>query len=180
MIRGDSESSDEGRSVISVSSSGHSISDVEELRSRAFPGVLDLPLDSSDESNVSEVEDANVDDAEIGAWIHHKPANLRPDYGDFGEAEEGDLIDRMLSRTIVSRRRTKKPMKNATLNLPVVKRGHGKRKKPTNIYVNGSRPHGNSRQLRIPDLFGTGHVNGRADDEADRRFIPHEGRTAHG
>ena len=180
VIKGDSESSDEGRSVISVNSSGRSISDVEELRSRTFPGVLDLSLDSSDESNISYVEDANVDDADIGAWVHRKPVNLRPDYGDFGEAEEGDLIDRMLSRTIVSRRRAKKPTKNAMLNLPVVKRGHRKRKKPTNIYVGGSRPHERSRQLRIPDLFGTGQVNKRARDDVDRRSIPREGRTSDG
>jgi len=180
VIKGDSESSDERRSLISVSSSGRSISDVEELRSRTFPGVLDLTLDSSDESKVSDVEDDSVDDADIGAWIHREPSNLRPDRGDFGEAEEGDLIDRMLSRTIVSRRRTKKPTKNATLNLPVVKRGHPKRKKPTNIYVNGSRPHQRSRQLRIPDLFGTGQVNKRARDETDRRSVPREGRRTHG
>ena len=180
VIKGDSESSDEGRSVITVSSSGRSISDVEKLRSRTFPGVLDLSLDSSDESSVSYVEDANVDDADIGAWVHRKPVNLRPDYGDFGEAEEGDLIDRMLSRTVVSRRRTKKPTKDGTLNLPVIKRGQGKRKKPINIYVNGSRPHNRSRQLRIPDLFGTGQVSKRARDGVDRRSIPSEGRTAHG
>ena len=166
--------------MISINSSGRSISDVEELRSRTFPGVLDLPLDSSDESNVSDVEDANVDDADIGAWIHRKPVNLRPDYGDFGEAEEGDLIDRMLSRTAVSRRRTKKPMRNATLNLPVVKRGRQKRKKPINIYVSGARPHERSRQLRIPDLFGTGQMNKRVHDEVDRRSVPREGRTTHG
>ncbi|KAF9646529.1 hypothetical protein BDM02DRAFT_3171519 [Thelephora ganbajun] len=179
VIKGDSESSDERRSVISVSSSVRSISDVEELRSRTFPGVLDLPLNSSDESNVSDLEDASVDDADIGAWIHRKPVNLRPDYGDFGEAEEGDLIDRMLSRTIVSRRRTKKPTKNATLDLPVVKRGHRKRKKPTNIYVGGFRPHDCSRQLRIPDLFGTGQVNKSTHDEVDRRTLAREGKMAH-
>ena len=179
-IKGDSESSDERRSVISVSSSGRSISDVEELRSRTFPGVLDLTLDSSDGSKISDKEDDSVDDADIGAWIHRKPVNLRPDYGDFGEAEEGDLIDRMLSRTIVSRRRTKKPTKNATLDLPVVKRGPPKRKKPTKIYVSGSKPHQRSRQLRIPDLFGTGQVKKTARDEADRRSIPREGRRTHG
>jgi len=180
VIEGDPESSDGRRSVISVSSTGHSISDIEELRSRTFPGVLDLFLDSSDESNISDVEDANVDDADIGAWIHHKPVNLRPDYGDFGEAEEGDLIDRMLSRTTVSRRRTKKPAKNATLNLPVVKRSHRKRKKPTHIYVGGSRPHGHSRQLRIPDLFGTGGAKKRVRDAADQRSVPREGERTHG
>ena len=178
VIKGDSESSDEGRSVITVSSSGRSISDVEKLRSRTFPGVLDLSLDSSDESSDSYVEDASVDDADIGAWVHRKSVNLRPDYGDFGEAEERDLVDRMLSRTIVSRRRTKKPTKDATLNLPVIKRGHRKRKKPTNIYVGGSRPR--SRQLRIPDLFGAGQVNKRARDDVERRSTPREGRTAHG
>ena len=180
MIKGDSESSDERRSVISVSSSDRSISDVEELRSRTFPGVLDLPLDSSDESTVPDVEDTNFDDADIGAWIYHKPVNLRPDRGDFGEAEERDLIDRMLSRTVVSRRRAKNPMRNATLSLPVVKRGRQKRKKPTNIYVNGTRPHEHSRQLRIPDLFGTGHVKTRAHERAHRRSVPSEGSIAHG
>jgi hypothetical protein len=178
-VKGDSESSDERRSVISVSSSNRSISDVEELRSRTFPGVLDLSLDPSDESNVSDVEDANVDDADIGAWVHSKPVNLRPDYCDFGEAEEGDLVDRMLSRTTVPRRRTKKPTKNATLNLPVVKRARQRRKKPANIYVGGSRPHDRSRQLRIPDLFGTGEVNKRARDEADRRSVLLGSRRAH-
>jgi len=178
-IKGDSESSDERRSVISVSSSGRSISDVEELRSRTFPGVLDLSLDSSDETNVSDMEDANVDDADIGAWVHRKPVNLRPEYGDFGEAEEGDLIDRMLSRTTVSRRRARKPTKNATLNLPVVKRGHRKRKKTTNIYVNGSRPHDRSRQLRISDMFGTSEVNERAHGEVNRRSVPRGGGRAH-
>ena len=180
IIKGDSESSDERRSVISVSSSGRSISDVEELRSRTFPGVLDLSLDISDESGVSDMEDANVDETDIGAWIHRKPVNLRPDYGDFGEAEEGDLIDRMLSRTTVSRRRTKKPSKNATLNLPVVKHSHRKRKKPTNIYVRGSRPHEYSRQLRIPDMFGKGEASERARGEVGRRSVPREGRRAHG
>lgn len=180
VIKGDSESSDEGRSIISVNSSSRSISDVEELRSRTFPGVLDLALDSPDESNVSEVEDFVVDDADIGAWVHRKPVNLRPDSGDFGEAKEGDLIDRMLSRTAVSRRRRKKPTKNATLNLPVVKRGGRKHKKPTNVYVNGSGPRDRSRQLRIPDLFGTGQVNRRLGDEVDRRFAPREGGTVHG
>ena len=180
VIKGDSESSDERRSVVSVNSSSRSISDVEELRSRTFPGVLDLSLDSSDESNISEMDDANVSDADIGAWVHRKPANLRPDNSDFGEAEEGDLIDRMLSRTVVSRRRTKKPTKNKTLNLPVVKRGDRRRKKPTNIYVSGSRPHERSRQLRIPDLFGKGPVNTRARGEVDRRSVPREDTTAHG
>ena len=165
--------------MISVSSSGRSISDVEELRSRTFPGVLDLSLDSSDETNVSDMEDANVDDADIGAWVHRKPVNLRPEYGDFGEAEEGDLIDRMLSRTTVSRRRARKPTKNATLNLPVVKRGHRKRKKTTNIYVNGSRPHDRSRQLRISDMFGTSEVNERAHGEVNRRSVPRGGGRAH-
>ena len=181
-IEGDSESSEGRRSVISVSSSGRSISDVEELRSRKFPGVLDLSLDPSDESNVSDVEDANIDDADIGAWVYRKPVNLRPDNGDFGEAEEGDLIDRMLSRTVVSRRRgrAKKPMKNARLELPVVKRGNGKRKKAMNIYVGGLRPHERSRQLRIPDLFGTGQANTRVRGEAGRRSMPREGMTAHG
>jgi hypothetical protein len=177
-IQGDSESSDERRSIISVISSNRSISDVEELRSRTFPGVLDLSLDSSGGSDASDMEDPNVDDADIGAWIHCKPVNLRPDRGDFGEAEEGDLIDRMLSRTVVSRRRRKKPIKNATLNLPIVKRGHRKHKKPMNIYVNGSRPRDRSRQLRIPDLFGTGQVNTRA--RADRRSLPRESATADG
>ena len=179
-IKGDSESSDERQSIISVSSSGRSISDVEELRSRTFPGVLDLSLDSSDESDAEDVEDANVDDADIGAWIHRKPISLRPDSGDFGEAEERDLIDRMLSRTTVSRRRTKKPLKNATLNLAVVKRDHRKRKKPINIYVNGSRPHERSRQLRIPDMFGTGEVSKRVHGEPNRRPVPGEGRKPHG
>ena len=180
VIKGDSESSDEGRSAISVSSSGRSISDVEELRSRTFPGVLDLSLDSSDESSVSYVEDVTVDDADIGAWVHRKPVNLRPDCGDFGEAEEGDLIDRMLSRTTVSRRRKKKPLKDGSLDLPVIKRGHRKRKKPTNIYVGGFRPGERSRQLRIPDLFGTGQVRKRAGDNIDRRSVPRESRKAHG
>ena len=179
-IKGDSESSDGGRSVISVNTSNRSISDVEELRSRMFPGVLDLALDSPDESNVSEVDDTIVDDADIGSWVHRKSVNLRPDYGDFGEAEEGDLIDRMLSRTIVSRRRRKKPTKNATLKLPVVKRGERKRRKPTNIYVNGSGPREHSRQLRIPDLFGTGQVNRRLGGEVDRRSTPREGKMAQG
>jgi len=178
-IEGDLESSDERRSVISVSSSGRSISDVEELRSRTFPGVLDLSLDSSDETNLSDVEDTNVGDADIGAWVHRKPVNLRPDYGDFGEAEEGDLIDRMLSRTTVSRRRTKKPTKNATLNLPVVKHGHRKRKKPINIYVHGSRTHDHSRQLRIPDMFGTSEVD-KSRGEVNRRFVPRGGGRARG
>jgi len=177
-IEGDFESSDERRSVISVSSSGRSISDVEELRSRAFPGVLDLSLDSSDETN-SDVED-NVGDADIGAWVHRKPVNLRPDYGDFGEAEEGDLIDRMLSRTTVSRRRAKKPTKNATLNLPVVKHGRRERKKPTNIYVHGSRAHDHSRQLRIPDMFGASEVDKRARGEVNRRSVPRGGGKARG
>jgi len=180
VIKGDSESSDEGRSAISVSSSGRSISDVEELRSRKFPGVLDLSLDSSDESSVLYVEDVTVDDADIGAWVHRKPVNLRPDYGDFGEAEEGDLIDRMLSRTTVSRRRKKKPLKDGMLDLPVIKRGHRKRKKPKNIYVGGSRPGERSRQLRIPDLFGTGQVRKRTGDDVDRRSVPRESRKAHG
>ena len=180
MIKGDSESSDERRSVISVSSSERSISDVEELRSRTFPGVLDLPLDSSDESTVPDVEDTNFDDAGISAWIRREPVNLRPDRGDFGEAEERDLIDRMLSRTVVSRRRAKKPTRNATLNLPVVKRGRKKRRKPTNVYVNVARPHEHSRQLRIPDLFGTGHVKTRAHERAYRRSVPSEGSIAHG
>lgn len=180
VIKGDPESSDERRSVISVGSSSRSISDVEELRSRTFPGVLDLSLDSSDESDVSDVEDANVEDADIGAWIHRKPVNLRPDYGDFGEAEEGDLIDRMLSRTTVSRRRTKKPLRNATLNLPTVKRDHRKRKKQMNVYVNGSRPHERSRQLRIPDMFGTGGPNKRVRGEVNRRSVPREGMKTHG
>jgi hypothetical protein len=178
-IEGDSDSSEEKRSVISVVSSDGYISDVEELRSRTFPGVLDLALDSSDESNVSEMEPAGVDDADIGAWVYCKPANLRPDHGDFGEAKEGDLIDRMLSRTIVSRRRAKKPTKNATLNLPIVKRGHGKRRKPMNVYVKGSRPHDRSRQLRIPDLFGTGQVNTRSRGDVDRRSVPREGTNMH-
>jgi hypothetical protein len=180
MVKGDSESSDERLSVISVRSSDRSISDVEELRSRTFPGVLDLSLDSSDESAAPEMEDANVDDADIGAWIHHRPVNLRPDHGDFGEAEEGDLIDRMLSRTTVSRRRAKKPTKNTTLNLPVVKRGRHKRKKPINIYLNGTRPHDHSRQLRIPDLFGPGQAKGRVYGGAERRSVSREGTTAHG
>ena len=179
-IEGDSESSEEGRSVISVSSPGRSISDVEELRSRTFPGVLDLSLHSSDESNVEDVEDVHVDDGDIGAWIYRKPVNLRPDNGDFEEAEEGDLIDRMLSRTTVSRRRAKKPTKNAKLDLPVVKRGHKKRRKTMNVYVQGSRPHDRSRQLRIPDLFGTGQVNTRPQDEADRRSVPRRGTAARG
>lgn len=180
VIEGDSESSEERRSVISLSSSGRSISDVEELRSRTFPGILDLPLDSSDETNVSDTEDTNLDDADIGAWIYRKPLTLRPDNDDFGEAEEGDLIDRMLSRTVVPKRRAKKPTKNATLNLPVVKRRHGKRKKPMNIYVSNSKPHERSRQLRIPDLFGTRRVNTRPRGEADRRSVPREGMTTHG
>ena len=179
-IEGDLESSDEGRSVISVSSSGRSISDVEELRSRTFPGVLDLALDSSDETNVSDVEDTNVGDADIGAWVHRKPVTLRPDYGDFGEAEEGDLIDRMLSRTTVSRRRTKKPTRNATLNLPVVKHGHRKRKRPTNIYVHGSRTQDHSRQLRIPDMFGTSEVDKRGRGEINQRSVPRGGGRARG
>jgi hypothetical protein len=166
--------------VISVGSSGRSISDIEELRSRTFPGVLDLSLDPSDESSVSDTEDAGVDDVDIGAWVYRKPVNLRPDNGDFGEAEEGDLIDRMLSRTVVARRRAKKPQKNATLNLPVVKRGRGKRKKTMNIYLNGSRPHERSRQLRIPDLFGTGQVNTRTRSEAARRSVPREGMVRRG
>jgi len=180
VIKGDSESSDERQSVITVSSSGRSISDVEELRSRTFPGVLDLSLDSSGQSNASDAEDNSVEDADIGAWVNRKPVTLRPDHGDFGEAEEGDLIDRMLSRTIVSRRRTKKPKKNATLNLPVVKHGRRKRKKTVNVYVNGSRPPERSRQLRIPDLFGTDQVNKRTRDKVDKSFIPRDGRTAHG
>ena len=180
LIKGDSESSDDRISVISVNSSGRSISDIEELRSRTFPGVLDLSLDSSAESNPSDMDDPNVDDADISAWVHRKLVNLRPDHSDFGEAEEGDLIDRMLSRTVVSRRRTKKSTKNATLILPVVKRGHRKRKKPTNIYVGGSGPHGSSRQLRIPDMFGTRGVNKRTHNEVNRRSIPREGRRAHG
>ena len=180
VIEGDSESSEEKQSIISIGSSGRSISDVEELRSRTFPGVLDLPLHFSDESNVSDTEDTNFEDADIGAWVYRKPVNLRSDNGDFGEAEEGDLIDRMLSRTVVSRRRAKKSTNNATLNLPVVKRGHGKRKKPMKIYVNGSRPRERSRQLRIPDLFGTGQVNARVRGEADRRLMPREGMAARG
>ena len=180
VIEGDLESSDERRSTISVSSSGRSISDVEELRSRTFPGVLDLSLDSSDETNVSDVDDANVIDADIDAWVHRKPVNLRPDYGDFGEAEEGDLIDRMLSRTTVSRRRAKKSTKNATLNLPVVKHGHRKRKKPTNIYVHGSRAHHHSRQLRIPDMFGPSEVNKRARGEVKQRSAPRGGGRVRG
>lgn len=179
-IEGDSESSEETRSVISIGSSGRSISDIEELRSRTFPGVLDLSLDSSNESNVSDTEDAGVDDADIGAWVYRKPVNLRPDNGYFGEAEEGDLIDRMLSRTVVTRRRAKKPQKNATLNLPVVKRGRGKRKKPINIYLSGSRPQNRSRQLRIPDLFGTGQVNTRVRRETDRGSMPREGAARRG
>jgi len=180
MIEGDLESSDERRSVISVSSSGRSISDVEELRSRTFPGVLDLSLDSSDETTVSDMEDANVNDTDIGAWVHRKPVNLRPDYGDFGEAQEGDLIDRMLSRTTVSRRHAKKPTKNATLNLPVVKHGHRKRKKPTNIYVHGSRTHDHSRQLRIPDMFGASEVDKRVRGEVNRRSMPRGGGRIRG
>ena len=172
VVRGDSESSDGGRSIISVNSSDRSISDVEELRSRTFPGVLDLSLDSSDGSDASDMDDANVDDADIGAWIHREPVNLRPDDGDFGEAEEGDLIDRMLSRTIVSRRR-KKQIKNSTLNLPIVKRGRRKRKKPVNIYVGGSKPLERSRQLRIPDLFGMGQTTSRVHRETDRKSVPH-------
>ena len=58
-----------------------------------FPGVLDLALDSPDESNISEVEDVIVDDIDIGALVHHKPANIQPDYSDFREAKEGDLIN---------------------------------------------------------------------------------------
>jgi len=167
--------------VISVGSSNRSISDVEELRSRTFPGVLDLVLGSSDESVFSDRDDTNVDDADIGAWVHRRPVNLRPDRGDFGEAEEGDLIDRMLSRTTVSRRRAKKPMKNAILDLPVVKRSHRKRKKPTNIYVSGSRPHERSRQLRIPDLFGAGQAHSnKTRGEVDRRSTPRESTPARG
>lgn len=167
--------------MISLSSSNRSISDVEELRSRTFPGVLDLALDSSDESALSDMEDTNVDDVDIGAWVLHRPVNLRPDRGDFGEAEEGDLIDRMLSRTTVSRRRAKKPMKNATLDLPVVKRSHRKRKKPANIYVGGSRPHERSRQLRIPDLFGAGQANSnKPRGEVGRRSAPRESTPARG
>lgn len=165
--------------MISVSST-HSISDLEELRSRTFPGVLDLSLDSTGSSNISDMEDATIDDVDIGAWVSRKPVNLRPDNGDFGEAEEGDLVDRMLSRTVVSKRRAKKPTRNAILNLPVVKRGHKRRKKPMNVYVGGSRPHECSRQLRIPDLFAMGQVNTKTRRESDRRSVPRDGMTAHG
>ena len=64
------------QSVISVSSSECSISDMEELHSRTFLGILDLPLDSSNDSTVPDVEDTKVDDADIGAWIHCKPVTF--------------------------------------------------------------------------------------------------------
>ena len=166
--------------MISVSSSVRSISDVEELRSRTFPGVLDLSLDSSSETNTSDIEDPSVNDLDICAWVHRKPVNLRPDHGDFGEAEEGDLIDRMLSRTTVPRRGTKKPTKNATLNLPVVKNNHRKHKKPKYIYLNGSRPHHRSRQLRISDMFGASEVTERAHGEINRGSTPRGVGRAHG
>ena len=67
--------SDGGRSVVSTNTNC-SISDVEELQSRTFPGVLGLALDSPDESNLSEVEDVIIDDVDISASVHHNPVNI--------------------------------------------------------------------------------------------------------
>jgi hypothetical protein len=153
LIIGDSESSDAAESVIEISSSEHSISDVEELRTQMYPGVLDIPLLSASEDEETDAELEAVNDADIDAWLQRRARRLKTSKHSL-EAREGDLIDRMLSRTRVAGTSNK----NRTKVVRRHGRGHGRLKhKGIQLYIGGARSHKKARQLRLPDLFAKAH-----------------------
>lgn len=160
-IAGDSESSDDRGSVIDISSSSErSISDVEELRTQMYPGVLDIPLVSDSEDEESDADLEMVHDVDIGAWLHRHPANRRrPDRGAF-EAKEGDLIDRMLSRTRVT---SGKKRANRTNQGTGIGSGRSHARRPNGVHVfigSGARPRRRPRQRRLAEFFeaSSGHT----------------------
>jgi hypothetical protein len=152
LILGDAESSDNSDSVIEISSSERSISDVEELRTQGHLGVLDIPLFSASEDEETDVEMEVVKDADIGAWLQRKPRR-RKSAQDNLEATEGDLIDRMLSRT-----RMPGSKKNTGSGS---RQGRGRLKKNgMQITVRGVHSHKRQRQMRLTEHFKNTNAQG--------------------
>ncbi|KAI0916960.1 hypothetical protein AcW2_007217 [Taiwanofungus camphoratus] len=156
-IRGDSESSDiemlgAAPTASSSSSEASSNSEMNVVSGLSRPRKYIVRYHHASGLNGDEnvLLDDDSDDVKVGQWLSEKVVyNRRASKGPRDEAKEGDLIDRMLSRTRIGGPRVKKVRlkRNAT--------GVGRRSKlssgeSVHIVTAGARKNGPERQTLLP------------------------------
>ncbi|KAL6308241.1 Mus7/MMS22 family-domain-containing protein [Sparassis latifolia] len=179
-IRGDSESSD--IEILDVDASASASSS--DTSSESDMDVVSCPMHTrkhvSDPSGitVSDAESQHDDDsvnAEVGEWLAEGPTAGRSMSSRSGEAKEGDLIDRMLSRTRVD---GAKPKRNRNKHRPSGNHRSHKSSSKSKVHVvtAGARNSGSGRQTFLP-FTPNNSVNETADDSRRSKSNEHHVQT---